>query len=154
MANGQAICDKCKCFLREDGGCTHCERSALLSGPLRDISKKEAVTILSESVEVSDKRGNKVVFKKEKLLTDGSHLRYDHEKPDYDRRIKKLRYCIEAVKTGKAKTKDHINPRTGLMTKRTTYKKDFTDKNGKKFKAVAITDKQGSIREVFTIYAN
>lgn len=154
MANGQAICDKCKRFLREDGGCTHCERSVLMSGKLKTVTIEEAEVILSEPVEVKDKRGNKVVFTAEKLLPKDAHIKKHHSYGDMKRRMKHIKYNIEAARTGDSKTRQVLDGKGEKLTQRTVYQKVFKDESGNPIKAVTIADHKDSIREVFTFYAN
>lgn len=86
-------CPECHRQLRADGGCTHCERAALLSGGLKRISVNQAKSVLSEPVSVSNPTGATFLFTKEKLLGADSHLKKDHTPQDFDRRASVLLYA-------------------------------------------------------------
>ncbi|MBR1609310.1 MAG: hypothetical protein IJ678_06815 [Kiritimatiellae bacterium] len=149
MAN-ETHCDKCGAFLRDDGGCTHCERAALLSGPVRSVGIGDAETILSEPVEVRDRNGRTVVFRKEKLLGAGTHAKDDHAPADYRRRCHRILFAIDAARNGRSRTELHQG-RDGIFRERTKYRKDYAAKGDRPaFRAIVFADAKGNIREVFT----
>ena len=94
-------CPKCHRQLRADGGCSHCEREELLSGGLKRISPNQAKSLLSEPVTVGNPAGGIFRFTKEKLLGEGSHLKADHTKADFERRARVMLYAIDAAKTSR-----------------------------------------------------
>ncbi len=152
MANGQPICPKCKCFLRKDGGCTTCERKALLDGKPRYVEDQaEAEKILSEPVEVKDKGSNTVVFTKAKLLSDDAHIYADKTVGDYTRRRRLLLYAIDTVKHGEVSMRMHMGS-DGIMHRRYKYRNSYKDDQGRSFKVLVLADEKGDVREVFNFY--
>ena len=147
-------CSKCGGYLREDGGCTNCERKAFLSGPVKEVSVREAGIILDKPVEVKDRKGNAVVFSKEKLFGKGAHLQDDHPNADFRRRAKRLLFAIDTVKTGKCQTGPHEG-RDGIVRQRSRYRKQYakTSKHPA-FRALVVADAKGYVREVFTYAVN
>ena len=150
----QPRCDKCAHFLREDGGCTHCERAAFLAGPVRGVSIRDAETILSEPVEVRDRDRRRVVFRKEKLLWAGTHAKDDHPPRDYARRCHRLLYAIDTVRNGKARSEWHRRG-DGARVRRTKWTKHYKAKGDRRaMDSIVFADKNGDIREVFTFWAD
>ena len=152
MANGQPICPKCKCYLRKDGGCTHCERTALLDGKPRYVKDQaEAEKILSEPVEVKDLRGHTVVFSKAKLLSDDAHIYADKSTGNYARRRRLLLYAVDTVKRGDTAMGMHMGS-DGIMHRRYKYRNSYKDDKGRTFKVLVLADEKGDVREVFDFY--
>ena len=155
MSEKSKTCDKCKRYLREDGGCTHCERSELVDGALKEVSVDEAEKIvLSEPVDIK-RDGHIVRFSADKLVK--GHLADDHTKADYKRRMVMILYAFDAVRNGKYKHMTKISDKTGEAIDRHVYRKDYAVKHGGKdvkMKCLVVADTNGEVREVFTFYAN
>ena len=148
-------CKKCHHQLRADGGCTHCERAALLAGGLKKISPNQAKSVLSEPVTVSNPTGVSFRFTKEKLLDDDSHLKADHTGADFARRARVMLYAIDAAKT----SRNIVNKRAsrpnelGVYPQRKEVRKTYTDhETNKTFEVVVRADNNGEVYEVFDIF--
>ena len=147
-------CPECHRQLRADGGCTHCERTALLSGGLKSISVNQAKSVLSEPVSVSNPTGATFRFTKEKLLEADSHLKEHHTPQDFDRRAHVLLYAINAAKTSRNITTGRATKpnELGVYAQRKEVRKQYTDKKtGKHFDVVVRADSKGEVYEVFDI---
>jgi hypothetical protein len=162
MGNGEEVenaishpCPVCKRQLRKDGGCTSCERQALLNGKLKKISPNEAKSLLSEPVSVKNPGGFEVKFSKEKLLDDAAHLKAHHTEADFERRARVMLYGIDAAKTSRdVRNKTAKTPnKNGVYAQRKEIRKQYTDQKTKtKFEVVVIADNNGEVYEVFDIY--
>ena len=163
LANEQAgepkKCPQCGCVLRkEDNGCTHCERKALLDGPLKRITPSKAREILLEPVTV--KNGNtEFRFAFAKLFGDGAHIPGHHSVADSNRRARLLLYAIDAARTSKhiENKKSTVPNKLGFYPQRKVLWKEYTDKRGgsieRKFKVFVIADDSGLIYDVFDMYS-
>lgn len=147
-------CPVCKHQLRADGGCTHCERTELLRGALKPISKTEAYKVLAEPVVVKNGETS-FRFTKEKLLSRSGHIFGHHGHADARRRTRVLLYAMDAART----SKDVVNKRAsepnalGVYPQRKEISKTYTDrKTCKPFKVFVIADDAGEVYEVFDIY--
>ena len=148
-------CPKCHRQLRADGGCTHCERAALLAGGPKRISPNQAKSVLSEPVTVNNPTGATFRFTKEKLLADNSHLKADHTEADFERRTRVMLYAIDAAKTSRdIKNKRASRPNEfGVYPQRKEVRKTYTDREtGKKFEVVVRADNNGEVYEVFDLF--
>ena len=148
-------CPKCHHQLRADGGCTHCERAALLAGGPKRITPNQAKSVLSEPVTVNNPTGATFRFTREKLLADDSHLKADHTEADFERRTRVMLYAIDAAKTSRdIENKRASRPNEfGVYPQRKEVRKTYTDhETGKKFEVVVRADNNGEVYEVFDIF--
>lgn len=148
-------CPKCHRQLRADGGCTHCERAALLAGGPKRITPNQAKSVLSEPVTVNNPTGATFRFTREKLLADDSHLKAGHTEADFERRTRVMLYAIDAAKTSRdIENKRASRPNEfGVYPQRKEVRKTYTDREtGKKFEVVVRADNNGEVYEVFDIF--
>lgn len=148
-------CPKCHRQLRADGGCTSCERRALLDGGLKRISPSEANVVLSEPVEVRNPANAVFRFTKEKLLSGGGHLKKDHSQKDYERRARVMLYAFDTARTSKDVTNKSASRPNGLgvYAQRKEVRKRYVDAKTKRpFEIVVRADSNGEVYEVFDVF--
>ncbi len=115
------------------------EKRRLLSGPPDIISVKAAERLLENDITVKrDEGGRPVIFSKDKLVS--GHVRVDHKKRDYDGRMQRLLYAIDAARTAPAEKEPGVSDRI-------RYQKDY-----KEFAVRVLADMDGHVQQVFTFY--